>query len=201
MIAAAGILLVAAITPGPNNFVALAAGARVGLFGALPVMAGIVLGTLALVTLVMFGAGAAFAAVPRLRLAIAAAGCAYLSWLGLRLMTGRIHSGIHPGRGGAFRASGLPDRAAGLFVFQFLNPKSWATVLTVTAALPAAAGTWRFWVLMALFVLIPAACLIAWTMFGSALTAPLGQPGGAALLQRVMGALLIVSAVLMWFSR
>src|SRR4249920_3671394 len=86
LIAAAGILLVATITPGPNNFVVLTAGARAGVLGALPAMAGIVAGTLALAIVAVFGAGAAFAAAPRFRIVIAAAGCTYLAWLGLQLM-------------------------------------------------------------------------------------------------------------------
>ncbi len=92
LIAAAGILLVGAITPGPNNFVVMTAGARAGITGAFPALAGIILGTLAMTAVVVFGAGAAFAAEPRLRTALTTAGCLYLAWLGLQLLA-------HPRRG------------------------------------------------------------------------------------------------------
>ena len=195
LIAAAGVLLVAAITPGPNNLVVLTAGARAGFLGALPAMAGVVTGTLALVTVAVFGAGAAFAAEPRLRIVIAAAGCAYLVWLGLQLMMKRGGVGSS-----AAHASNLPSGAASLFVFQFLNPKSWVTVLAVTATAPGEASVVGYWPLLALFVLIPAACLMVWALFGSVLAGHLAAPGRAMVFHRAMGALLLASAVLMWLA-
>src|SRR4030095_11427989 len=87
LIAAAGILLVGALTPGTNNLVVMTACARAGVAGALPALAGIVLGTLAMTLIIVLGTGAAFAAEPQLRTAVTAAGCLYLGWLGFRLVT------------------------------------------------------------------------------------------------------------------
>ena len=39
--------------------------------------------------IIVLGAGAAFAADPQLGTAVTAAGCLYLGWLGLRLLTSR----------------------------------------------------------------------------------------------------------------
>ncbi len=86
LIAAAGALVAAALTPGPNNFVVMRAAARGGLIRALPPIAGIVLGSLALLAVVAAGAGAAFEAEPRLEPALAIAGCLYLVYLGIRLL-------------------------------------------------------------------------------------------------------------------
>jgi threonine/homoserine/homoserine lactone efflux protein len=197
LIAAAGILLVAAITPGPNNFVVMTAGARAGFAGALPALTGIVLGTLALVTVVVCGAGAAFAAEPRLRIGLAAAGCGYLLWLGVQLMAGR-----NPAEAVTVSPDpvALPNAVGGLMLFQFLNPKSWATVLAVTSAMPDRIGTPGFWLLAALFVLIPTGCLVVWAVFGSMLARYLERPVLAAAFRRAMGALLIVSALLLWLA-
>ncbi len=59
LIGAAGAIAAAALTPGPNNFVVMRTAARGGLAGALSAIAGVVLGSLALLAVVVAGAGAA----------------------------------------------------------------------------------------------------------------------------------------------
>ncbi|MGH8195063.1 MAG: LysE family transporter, partial [Woeseiaceae bacterium] len=81
-IAIAGILIVAFITPGPNNFLVLEAAARRGLLAALPVVAAVNLGGILLLALTWSGAGAAFDAIPQLAGLFAIAGGAYLAGLG-----------------------------------------------------------------------------------------------------------------------
>ena len=117
----------------------MTAGARAGITGAFPALAGIILGTLAMTTVVVFGAGAAFAAEPRLRTAITAAGCLYLAWLGLQSVRGKRGDAGE----GSPRETRLPSHAAGLFFFQFLNPKAWAMVLTVTSGVHSGIGATR----------------------------------------------------------
>ena len=194
LIAAAGILLVGAITPGPNNFVMMTAGARAGIAGAFPALAGIILGTLAMTAIVVFGAGAAFAAEPRLRTAITAAGCLYLAWLGLRLFAASDATAASASR----RETRLPSHVAGLFFFQFLNPKAWAMVLTVTSGVDSGIGSTRIGLLVALIVLIPAVCLALWAWLGVLMTRRLTRPRASIWFQRSMGVLLVVSAFLLW---
>jgi homoserine/homoserine lactone efflux protein len=196
LLAAAGILLVGAITPGPNNFVVMTAGARAGITGAFPALAGIILGTLAMTTVVVFGAGAAFAAEPRLRTAITAAGCLYLAWLGLQLLATREAAT----RAGLRRETHLPSHATGLFFFQFLNPKAWAMVLTVTSGVHSGVGTARIGYLIALIVLIPTVCLALWAWLGTLMTRGMARPRAALWFERSMGALLVLSALLLWFT-
>jgi threonine/homoserine/homoserine lactone efflux protein len=196
LIATAGALIAAALTPGPNNFVVMRAAARSGLIGALPEIAGIVLGSLALLAVVVAGAGAVFEAEPRLEPALAVAGCLYLVALGVRLLASGGGSHGEPGEEAA-----LPAGAAGLFAFQFLNPKSWVLVLTVTAAAPAGGGPLAgFAQLAPLFVTIPAACLLLWSAFGSAMARHLERRPLRVGLDRTLGALLIVSALLLLTS-
>jgi threonine/homoserine/homoserine lactone efflux protein len=196
LIAAAGVLLVGAITPGPNNLVVMTAGARGGIVSALPALAGILLGTLVMTTLVILGAGAAFAAEPRLRTVITATGCLYLAWLGLRLFA--ASDAMTPA--GSAGATGLPGHMGGLFLLQFLNPKAWAMVLTVTSGVPSGAGATRIGLLIGLIVLIPTACLTLWAWFGSLMTRRLTHTREGKWFQRSMGALLVVSALLLWFT-
>jgi threonine/homoserine/homoserine lactone efflux protein len=196
LIWAAGILLVGAITPGPNNLVVMTAGARGGIGGALPALAGIILGTLAMSAVVVLGAGVAFAAEPRIRTAITAAGCLYLGWLGLRLFT----TGDAQAMATLPSETHLPSHAAGLFFFQFLNPKAWAMVLTVTSGVHSGIGATRIGLLVALIVLIPAVCLALWAWLGSLMTRRLTHTREGKWFQRSMGALLVVSALLLWFT-
>ncbi len=92
---------------------------------------------------------------------------------------------------------------AGLFGFQFLNPKSWVLVLTATAATPAGwSGLARFGRLAALFALIPTICLLLWAVLGKATAATEAaakddRTGAGAWLDRILGALLIASARLL----
>ncbi|HWM86990.1 MAG TPA: LysE family transporter [Kofleriaceae bacterium] len=176
------LVLVAAITPGPNNFVVLRAAARAGLAAALPAIAGIVAGSLALLAVVGAGAGALFAAEPQLRTLVTVAGCAYLAWLG---------AGLLRSQPAAPAASTPPAGPLALFGFQFLNPKGWVMVLTATSAAPDA----PWWHLAAVFAIVPALCLLVWSLLGAGISRLLARPVAAARFDRVMGVLLVTSAI------
>jgi threonine/homoserine/homoserine lactone efflux protein len=212
LIGAAGAIAAAALTPGPNNFVVMRTAARGGIAAALPAIGGVVLGSLVLLGVVVAGAGTAFEAVPHLRMALAIAGCLYLVYLGAQLLLGT--------RNAAESQERLPAGVAGLFGFQFLNPKSWVLVLTATAATPASwSALARFGQLAALFAVIPTVCLLLWAALGKATAAAAATAkhegsgtglareasgataagGGRAgeRLDRILGALLIASALLL----
>ena len=188
-----GLLGVAAITPGPNNLIVLHAAGHAGVRGAVPAIVGVVSGGLLLLAVLALGADAMFAAHPLLRRWIAALGGLYLTWLGMALVAG----GIAPRRSNAApRKSTLPTGTLALLGFQFLNPKSWVMVLTVLAALPVAG--WRGYLTLAgLFVLIPTLCLLLWAGLGAYLARWLAQPPIRRSVDAVMGALLVVCAVLL----
>ena len=169
LIGAAGAIAAAALTPGPNNFVVMRTAARGGIAAALPAIGGVVLGSLVLLGVVVAGAGTAFEAVPHLRMALAIAGCLYLVYLGAQLLLGT--------RNAAESQERLPAGVAGLFGFQFLNPKSWVLVLTATAATPASwSALARFGQLAALFAVIPTVCLLLWAALGRRLRQRRRQP-------------------------
>src|SRR5690242_15996736 len=86
LLAPAGLLFAAAITPGPNNLVVLRESGRGGVRGAAGAIGGIVLGGLALFAIAAAGAGTMLATHPVLRTGLGAAGAIYMAWLGLRLL-------------------------------------------------------------------------------------------------------------------
>ncbi len=193
LIAQAGLLGVAAITPGPNNLVVLRAAGHAGIRAAVPAITGIVLGGLLLLALVATGAGMAFAAHPSLKGWIGAIGSLYLAWLGGALCAGGI--GPRPSRVTSAEPA-LPAGTLGLIAFQFLNPKSWVMVLTVLATLPAASPR-DYLPLGGLFVLIPTLCLLLWAWLGAWLSRWLIRPRVRRGVDVVMGALLVACAVLL----
>jgi threonine/homoserine/homoserine lactone efflux protein len=190
LIAAAGFIAAAAITPGPNNLLVMRAAAGGGTTKALPVIAAIVLGSLSLLALVTAGGGALFERHPVVRSTVTIAGALYLGWLGLRL---------------ALYASGeARDRAptvgaANVFGLQFLNPKGWVMVLTAVAAVQAdmSAVAVFAWLAM-LFIAILTASLLVWSSFGTRLAKYFARPRFKVWFDRSMGGLLVTCAVLLF---
>lgn len=188
--AIAGLLLAAAITPGPNNLVVLREAGRTGVRGTLPTIAGIVLGGASLLVAVAAGAGHVLARHDALRTGLAIAGALYMGWLGLRVLVAARHHAP------AAAGMALPAGGWGLFGFQFLNPKGWAMVLTVVAAWPVAHAA-DYLPLLALFILIPLACLLLWAGGGRLLAPRLACARFRRRVDATMGALLLASAALL----
>jgi threonine/homoserine/homoserine lactone efflux protein len=195
LIGAVGLITVAAITPGPNNLVVMRAAAHSGFAGTMPAIAGIVAGGLAMLLLVVTGVGVLFAAEPRLYPLITYGGGAYLCWLGIVLVRDALAS---PGRHMVSPPRTLPLSSFGMFGFQFLNPKSWIMVLTVTSAVRGGKEVpYVFLVLATLFTVIPALCLTLWGALGVLMRIYPDQPRAHQWLDGVMGVLLIISALLL----
>lgn len=191
LIACASLIALGAITPGPNNFAVLRIAVAQGVRPAIPAMAGIVLGGLAMLALGQLGLAAFIDSYPWLRRAIAVVGGAYLVWLGVALVV----RSFRPCVASAGPERGAPDGLVALFVFQFTNPKSWTLVLTVSAAASGVASFASTAMLFALFLAIPSAALAAWA-FGGRLIAPLLRNSVArARFDRAMGVLLAASAL------
>jgi threonine/homoserine/homoserine lactone efflux protein len=188
LLATAGLLLAAAITPGPNNLVVLREAGRGGVRGAAAAIGGIVLGGLVLLAVVAAGAGALLAAHAPLRSMLAAIGAAYMAWLGTRLLGTRDAARL--------RDDALPAGALGLFGFQFLNPKGWAMVLTLVAAWPATSPA-GYLPLALLFFTIPLVCLLLWSLVGRLLAAQLARPRSRRRFDAAMGLLMLASAALL----
>lgn len=192
LLALAGLLGVAAITPGPNNLVVLRAAGRAGMRGALPAMAGVVLGGLLLLAVIALGAGRAFAACPSLRRWVGLLGALYLVWLGIGLFV----RGLATRRADGATADRLPAGTLGLIGFQFLNPKSWVMTLMALATVPAA-DLRGYLPLAGLFVLVPAACLSLWAALGAWLAHWLVRPTVRRGVDAAMGVLLVACAALL----
>jgi threonine/homoserine/homoserine lactone efflux protein len=179
-----GVLVVAAITPGPNNFMVMEASARGGAAAASSVVLGIVLGSLGLLTLVSLGVGSLIHANPRLSLVLSLIGAAYLAWLGASLILRRADTGAGENR------HGMPTSLWGVAMFQLFNPKAWMLITTAVAAIGGAGNVLR---LAALIVVISSTCLSIWALAGKASSRWLSRPRARIWFDRTMGALLELS--------
>jgi threonine/homoserine/homoserine lactone efflux protein len=190
LIAVAGLVGVAAATPGPNNLIVMRAAAQSGVARALPIVASIVLGSLALLGFAASGIAALLAAHPQWRMAMSLAGALYLVWLGTALaLNGSGNASRHGSP--TDEKNSWPSSPAGLFAFQFLNPKGWAMMLS--AASTGVALSY----LVAILAAITTVCLVGWSLFGWLLQTRLEDRTFRVWFDRTMGCLLITSAALL----
>jgi threonine/homoserine/homoserine lactone efflux protein len=182
-----GVLVAAAITPGPNNFLVMDASSRGGATAAGTVILGVVLGSLLLLALISLGLGRALHTFPAVGMALGIGGGAYLAWLGIALIL----------RGAGARDRKVPTRTApasvwGVAGFQLLNPKAWMLITTAFAAMSEAGGVVG---LAALMVLVTSLCLSVWAVAGSLASRLLARPQARLWFDRSMGGVLAVSAL------
>lgn len=181
-----GVLVVAAITPGPNNFMVMEASARGGVAAAGAVVLGVVLGSLSLLALISLGVGSAVHAYPALGLVLSIAGGVYLAWLGASLIFRRAATS---NRG---TLPGMPTSLWGVAVFQLLNPKAWMLIITAVAAMNEAGSVLG---LAALVALISSICLSIWAIVGAVSSQLLAGDRARHWFDRTMGALLALSSL------
>lgn len=161
-ITAATVLAISAITPGPNTIALYGIGTRVGLRRAWPAIAGVVGGGLAVLAIALAGFHYLSDHASGVTRPLGLAGGIHLSALGVSMV--RTSASTHDGGARASRAA----NALALATFQFVNPKCWMMVLSVVATLPVAVrSAGGLAMLIALFTLIPLACLASWALVGS----------------------------------
>ncbi len=181
---------VMSITPGPNNVMLTASGARFGLRRTLPHVLGIGCGFVVQLLAVCAGLSALFTRWPSLQSTLAWVGAAYLVYLGWQMLgagTARSGEAHHPVSFG---------QAA---LFQFLNPKAW--VMTITAATlflphdlaPLVSGAYMAGMMEGIGV----PCMMVWALFGTSLKRFLAVPRGRLAFNVSMALALGVTAVMM----
>ena len=183
---------VMAATPGPNNLLFAAAGARNGYVRTIPMLAGMLGGFVGLVGAGLLGVGGVVEAVPGSHLVLTAGASAYMGYLAIGLWRSS------PPTGGG-DAPLMTWWQMGLF--QVANPKTWMAVLTfVTGKLgPSSPGGALVDVLGAVcFLAVVCASASLWTVFGAALRTHL-SPGSWRRAMRVMAAAAVLSIPTLWW--
>lgn len=183
--------LVAAVTPGPSNVMVLAAGARAGLRGGLPCLAGVVAGMALLIGAAALGLGGVITALPGAMVLLRWGGAALLLWLAWKIASAPPM---------AADARGGPVGFWQAFAFQWVNPKSWIVGASAAATYGAGAAAMggasaRALLMGAVFAAAAAPSCLLWLAFGSALQRVLTDARRARVFNAVMGALLAASVV------
>ncbi len=181
-----GLLVASAITPGPNNFIVMEAGARGGLLAAGRVALGVMLGSVLLLAFAVAGIDAVLARFSQLNLALGVLGGLYLAALGASLLLRANASAA------AAPARTLPSSLLGVAAFQLANPKAWLLVGTAAATVSGTGGTLQLGLLL---VLVSGTCLSLWGIAGAVAARLLARPSFRLWFDRSMGALLATSAL------
>lgn len=180
----------AAFTPGPNNTICMSAAVNFGFRRALPFSFGVMVGFPLLVIASGAGLGTVLQHFPQLHIVLRIGGAIFLLHLAWKIATARKI-------GGGGRAPGFFRAVA----FQWINPKAITYAVSIVAAF---ARPGEFWISdVAYLSLISAAVALAstfsWAAFGAAIGRFLKTPRALAWFNGVMGALLAITALLIFF--
>ena len=182
----AAFALAASITPGPVNILALGSGARFGFKASLSHVAGATLGFTLLLVLTGLGLNELLRQWPVLTQGIRLFGVAFLLYMAWKLVRddGRVAAD------GQVRA---PSAWYGALM-QWLNPKAWLACVAGIGAFAADGDTRLVWLFAAVYLVICYLSIACWAYAGSFLRHYLDNPAGMRLFNRIMAALLALSA-------
>lgn len=186
--------LAMAATPGPNNAMVAASGARFGVARTLPHVLGITLGFPIMVLAVAIGAGQILASNPWLHTGLRWVGAAYILWLAWSIA--RPHAAAIPGSD-ARRPLGLLPAA----LFQWVNPKAWiiavGAVVTYTGEGAPLAQTLS---MAAVFGIVTLPAVLFWTVVGAGAARVLRTERALRRFDLAMAALLVASLIPILFE-
>jgi len=176
---------VTSITPGPNNLMLMASGARFGYRRTIRHIIGINLGFVSLVLAAGFGVAALLIAIPAANVALKTAAVVWMLWLAWK-----IARSAEPGQpSSADQPMGI-WQAAG---FQWVNPKAWAMALGAVSAYAASSDLTAFLAVAAVFCAVNIPSVSTWVLAGEAMRRFLTSPGRLAAYNWTMAGLLILS--------
>ena len=184
-------------TPGPNTTLSTALAANHGLRRAMPFVCAVPVGWSALLVVCTLGLGALVLAVPLLSWSIKLVGVAYLLWLAFKISRSRQLS-----QADAARLNVTFWQGAAL---QFVNIKAWMLALAIVSGwIAGRADTGpRFAVVLAVMLAFAFASNLTYALVGSLLRDWLSGPAGSGQrllwFNRVMAAVLVVTAIWMLF--
>ncbi len=192
MVSMAAFALVASITPGPVNIVALSSGAQYGFRASQRHVAGATLGFVALLLLMGLGLHEVLAMWPALTKVVQVAGVAFLLFMAWKLAAdnGELESK---------KASTAPSMLYGA-VMQWLNPKAWLACVAGMGAFVADGDTRLVWQFAAVYLVICYLSVACWAYAGTFLGEYLTNARHLRWFNRLMAMLLALSAGYLIYS-
>lgn len=189
LMALAGYVTAMSVTPGPNNVMLLTSGVNFGFRRTIPHMAGIALGVLTILALIGLGLGQLLVSNPRLYTALKIASLIYLAWLAWKIAT----SG--PPVPGETNAKARPLTALEAALFQWVNPKAWAMVVTAATAFTVPENYLQSLLAMGcVFTAVNLPSAAVWITAGTLVRGVLEKPGRLRAFNVTMAILLLASS-------
>ena len=181
----------ASFTPGPNTTLSTALAANFGLKRAMTFVCAVPIGWGLLFSLCAGGVGALVVAVPALRLGIKVLGVSYLLWLAYKVGMASQLSSVDESRLKVTFWQGV--------MLQFLNIKAWMLALALVAGWIAGKpdATSRFLLMFPILLFYAFASNLAYAAMGSLLREWLQKGARLAWFNRIMAAILAVTAAWM----
>ncbi|MEX3634965.1 LysE family translocator [Paraburkholderia sp. BR14320] len=187
LLSMAAFALASSISPGPVNVVALSAGAQHGLAASLRHVTGATVGFTLLLLLIGLGLHELLARFPNLIEIVKWAGVGFLLYMAYKLS-------INNGQLGADKPARGPSFAHGA-AMQWLNPKAWLASLAGMGAYAAGGDGGLVWQFAALYFVICYLSIASWAYAGTFLRRHLREAKGVRVFNRVLAALLALSAI------
>ena len=180
-------IIIAAVTPGPNNVMLTTTGLNFGVRRGMPHLFGICIGFPVMLALIGLGFGTLFQLFPLLHEVIKIVGIVYLVYLAWKIASAEGNSGeAAPTKPISFWQSAA---------FQWINPKAWVMGSSALAAYTTLDDSFflQVAIICTIFGVITFPCAGAWLVFGAGLQRFLKDPVHRKTFNIVMALLLIAS--------
>jgi threonine/homoserine/homoserine lactone efflux protein len=178
------------ITPGPNNMLLTASGARFGYRRTLPLIGGIVLGIVSQLVLSALGLGILFERLPLVKNLLKLFGVLYLLYLAYRIA---FTSGKEGRTEKAQRPLNLIEGAG----FQYLNPKAYIMSITAMSVYPLEGQLYipSALLIIGFFIVITPLSISLWAGFGTLLGRVMSSTRYARGVRMLLGGMTAASVV------
>jgi len=204
-----GLVFVASMTPGPNNFMLMSSGALFGFKRSLPHILGVTLGFPALLIAVVYGLGVILERLPWLVTIVKTIGSAWLAWMAIKffieakriaLTKNNVEGNAKPKTQPTNRAR--PFRFYEAALFQWANPKAVIMALTTSGAfVPLSPNIHiRAVLITSVYIIFALLSTCVWTLAGSALNRAMSHGRSAVVVNIIMGILLLGTAAVIFMT-
>lgn len=184
-------MLVALITPGPNNTMLLSSGVTFGLKKSAPHIWGINIGFALMAFLVCLGLGAVFMASPFLHNALRIVCALYLFWLAWKI--------ANSGGADEAGAASKPQTFLQAALFQWVNPKAWMAAVAAAAYSVQGKPVLSASIIAGIALVVGFPSSLTWVTFGTALRRFLKSQRALRAFNIAMALLLVASTLPLLF--
>lgn len=186
-----------ASTPGPNNFMLMASGANFGVRRSVPHFFGIMFGVFIMVLLVGMGLMQVFARFPLVYVTLKTLSILYLLFLAWKIA---VAAPLRDDADSDTKPIGKPITFLQAVLFQWVNPKAWAVILTaISAYTPPTHPPISVFIVAMTFALVHFFAGSMWILIGTQLRRLLTEPVKLRIFNCGVAVLLVASVIPVFF--